>query len=188
MVGLIDDLEYITTSYFKDDGDLIYVIGEDNEELGGSEYLKIIHNKVAGDSPKLNLQTEKTLHDSLLNLIRKRLINSAHDISEGGIGAALAECCIINHEKMIGCEVKIPVKSRKDFSLFSESQSRVIISILPEKQNVVESELNSHSQSFKLLGKVVGQTLKIKDYFEIEVSKLSKIYYKTIPRIMGSEE
>lgn len=188
MVGLVEELNHVTTSYFKNEGDLIYLIGEDNEELGGSEYLKVIHNKVAGDSPKINLQNEKTLHDSLLNLVRKGLVSSAHDISEGGIGAALAECCIINHEKMFGCEVEIPVNSRKDFSLFSESQSRVIISIPPEKQNAVETELNSLSQSFKLLGKVTGQTLKIKDYFEINLSNLSDIYYKTIPRIMGSEE
>lgn len=188
MVGLVDDLNHVTTSYFKNDGDLIYLLGEDHEELGGSEYLKIIHNKVAGNSPEINLRTEKSLHDSLLNLTRKGLINSAHDISEGGIVAALAECCIINHEKMFGCEVEIPVTSRKDFSLFSESQSRVIISIPREEQNVVETDLNSFSQSFNLLGKVTGQTLNIKDCFEISLSDLSDIYYKTIPRIMGSEE
>jgi phosphoribosylformylglycinamidine (FGAM) synthase-like enzyme len=100
----------------------------------------------------------------------------------------LAECCIINQEKTYGCEVEIPVKIRKDFSLFSESQSRIIISIHPGKQSVVESELKSLSQSFKLLGKVKGKTLRINDYFEINLTELSEIYYKTIPRIMGSEE
>ena len=188
MVGLVEDLNHVTTSYFKKDRDLIYLLGADNEELGGSEYVKAIHNKVVGDSPKINLQTEKTLHESLLSLIRKGLINSAHDISEGGIGVALAECCIINREKMLGCEVEIPVKSREDFSLFSESQSRIIISVPQGKRSVIDSELNSHSQSFKLIGTVKGNTLRIKDYFEINLSELSEIYYKTIPRIMGSEE
>ena len=188
MVGLVEDLNHVTTSYFKNEGDLVFLLGEDHEELGGSEYVKVIHNKVAGNSPEINLQTEKTLHESLLNLIRRGLINSAHDISEGGIGAALAECCIINQEKMLGCEVEIPIISRKDFSLFSESQSRIIISVSQEKRNAVETELNSLSQSFKLLGKVTGQKLKIINYFEISLSDLSDVYYKTIPRIMGSEE
>ncbi|MEJ2506374.1 MAG: phosphoribosylformylglycinamidine synthase subunit PurL, partial [Ignavibacteriaceae bacterium] len=188
MVGLVEDLNHVTTSYFKNEGDLVFLLGEDHEELGGSEYVKVVHNKVAGNSPEINLQTEKTLHESLLNLIRRGLINSAHDISEGGIGAALAECCIINQEKMLGCEVEIPITSRKDFSLFSESQSRIIISVSPAIQNAVETELNSLSQSFKLLGKVTGQKLKIINYFEISLSDLNDIYYKTIPRIMGSEE
>ncbi len=188
MVGLVENLNHITTSYFKNEGDLIYLMGEDHEELGGSEFLKIIHNYVAGDSPKINLDVEQKLHGSLLLLIHKGLINSAHDISEGGIAAALAECCIIDQENMIGCEVEISVKSRNDFSLFSESQSRIIISISPEKQNEFETELKSLSQNFNLLGHVKGHSLSIKNFFEIELSKLSEIYYKTIPRIMGSEE
>jgi len=188
MVGLVEDLNHITTSYFKNDGDLIYLLGDDNEELGGSEYLKVIHNKVAGDSPKINLDAEKKLHDSLLQLIKKGFINSAHDISEGGIISALAECCIIDEENMLGCEVEIPVGSRKDFTLFSESQSRVIISVSTGKQNEIENVLNSCRQSFKMIGKVRGQKLIFKSMFEIELKELSDIYYKTIPRIMGSEE
>jgi phosphoribosylformylglycinamidine synthase subunit PurL len=116
MVGLIEDLSHITTSYFKEKDDLIYLIGEDFEELGGSEYLKVIHNKTAGDSPKLDLQTEKKLHDSILTLIRSGIIRSAHDVSEGGIVSSLAECCIIDEQHMVGAEVKIPIKARKDFS------------------------------------------------------------------------
>ncbi|MBK7498529.1 MAG: phosphoribosylformylglycinamidine synthase subunit PurL [Ignavibacteriales bacterium] len=141
MVGLVEDLKHITTSFFKDEGDVIYLLGEDKEELGGSEYAKVIHNKVAGESPTINLDEEKKLQDTLLNLIRKGLIKSAHDISEGGIVSALAECCIINQEKQIGCEVEIATKSRKDFSLFSESQSRIIISISKDKILELESEL-----------------------------------------------
>ena len=148
MVGLIEDLKYVTTSYFKNENDLIYLIGEDFEELGGSEYLKIIHNKVAGDSPKLNLDVEKKVQDSVLDLIKNGLINSAHDVSEGGIISAIAECCIINSEKPIGAKVNLPVKSREDFSLFSESQSRIIVSISKEKQKDFEELLTTKDQNF----------------------------------------
>ncbi|HSL88744.1 MAG TPA: phosphoribosylformylglycinamidine synthase subunit PurL, partial [Ignavibacteriaceae bacterium] len=188
MVGLIEDLKHITTSYFKDEGDIIYLLGEDKEELGGSEYLKVIHHKVAGDSPQIDLNEEKKIQDSLLNLIRKGLIKSAHDISEGGIVSALAECCIINQEKQIGCEVEIPIKSRKDFSVFSESQSRIIISIEEEKILDLERELKLAKVSYTKLGSVVGTTLKFKNLFNVGVSDLSDIYYNTIPRIMSSEK
>lgn len=188
MVGLVEDLNHITTSYFKDEGDVIYLLGEDKEELGGSEYLKVIHKKVAGESPSIDLDEEKKIQETLLNLIRKGLIKSAHDISEGGIVSALAECCIINQEKQIGCEVEIPIKSRKDFSLFSESQSRVIISTSESNSNQLELELKQSGIKFHKLGVVKGDTLKVKDLFEIELNILSEIYFNTIPKIMSGEE
>lgn len=188
MVGLVEDLKHITTSYFKDEGDVIYLLGEDKEELGGSEYAKVIHNKVAGEPPKVNLDEEKKIQDTLLALIRKGLIKSAHDISEGGIVSALAECCIINQEKQIGCEVEVPIKSRKDFSLFSESQSRIIISVSKVKSRDLEHELELSNVKFTNLGIVSGSKLRLKNLFEVEVIELSDIYYNTIPKIMSSEK
>ncbi|MBS4035046.1 MAG: phosphoribosylformylglycinamidine synthase subunit PurL [Ignavibacterium sp.] len=188
MVGLIEDLKHIKTSYFKDEGDLIYLLGEDKEELGGSEYLKIIHNKVAGDSPQVDLNEEKKIQDTLLNLIRKGFIKSAHDISEGGIISALAECCIINQEKQIGCEVELPIKSRKDFSLFSESQSRILISVSPSNKPELERELKLSKIKYTQLGFVNGSSMNLKDFFDISIRELSNIYFNTILRIMSGEE
>lgn len=188
MVGLVEDLNHITTSYFKDEGDIIYLLGEDKEELGGSEYLKIIHNIVSGDCPEIDLDKEKKLQETILSLIRNGFIKSAHDISEGGIVSALAECCIINQEKQIGCEVDIPVKSRIDFTLFSESQSRIIVSISNSKQKDFELKLKDSGISFSKLGFVRGKSMIIKNEFEISLKELSDIYFNTIPRIMSGEE
>ncbi|MDT3697556.1 MAG: phosphoribosylformylglycinamidine synthase subunit PurL [Ignavibacterium sp.] len=188
MVGLVEDLKHITTSYFKDEGDVIYLLGEDKEEIGGSEYLKVVYNKVTGDSPSINLDEEKKLQDSLLNLIRLGLIKSAHDISEGGIVSALAECCIINQEEQIGCEVEIPIKSRIDFSLFSESQSRIIISVSKENASELERELKLTELKFTKLGFVGGSLLKVKNLFDITIKEVSDIYYNTIPAIMSGDE
>lgn len=185
MVGLIENLGNITTSYFKDEDDLIYVLGEDFEELGGSEYLKIIHGKVAGNSPKMDLPSEKKLHETLLKLIGQKLIKSAHDISEGGAVSALAECCIINRERLIGAEINIPVRSREDFSLFSESQSRIIISIDKGNKNTVENILNETKQYFRLVGKTGGKSLKINSKLHLELTHLEDLYYNTISRIMN---
>ncbi len=186
MVGLIENLENITTSYFKNEGDLIYLLGEDNEELGGSEFLKVIHGKVAGDSPKMDLEIEKKLQEALLHAIENKFINSAHDISEGGISAALAECCVINESNLLGAEVKVPIKTRIDFSLFSESQSRIIVSVSPDVKNEFEKLMQSSEQSFSELGKVTGSSLKINNEIVIDVKVLAEIYYKTIPNIMNA--
>ena len=188
MVGLVEDLNHITTSYFKDEGDIIYLLGEDKEELGGSEYLKIIHNIVSGDCPEIDLDKEKKLQETILSLIRNGFIKSAHDISEGGIVSALAECCVINQEKQIGCEVEIPIKSRIDFTLFSESQSRIIVSISNFKQKDFELKLKEAGIPFFRLGLVRGKSMIIKNEFEISLKELSDIYFNTIPRIMSGEE
>jgi phosphoribosylformylglycinamidine synthase II len=194
MLGLVEDLSHVTTSYFKNEGDLIYILGEDKEELGGSEYLKVIHKKVEGNCPQLDLQVEKRLQDVVLALIRKKLINSAHDVSEGGIVCALAECCINNEEKMFGAEVKIPTKLRKDFSYFSETQSRIIVSISKENKDEFEKFLHSSNlpagqagQPFIQSGEVGGSTLKINDDINLSVNDLAEFYYNTIPRIMSGE-
>ena len=185
MVGLIEGLEKVTTSFFKNNGNLIYILGEDFEELGGSEYLKLIHNKVVGDSPRLDLIVEKKLHDSLLQLIEKKIILSAHDVSEGGIICALAECCIVNEENPMGAEVIIPIKTREDFSLFSESQSRIIISLNQNNKNEFEKFLKDKKQPFTFLGKTGGNQLKINGKINVSLDKLVDLYFNTISRIMN---
>jgi len=185
---LVEKLENITTSYFKNEGDLIFVIGEDYEELGGSEYLQVIHDLVAGDSPKLNLKVEKDLHTTLLTLIDNKLINSAHDVSEGGILTCIAECCILDEENLIGAEVNIPVKTREDFSFFSETQSRVVVSVSPENKNQFEKYLLDKEIKPTLLGNVGGQKLAVNGKYEFNVKNLADIYYNAISRIMNSAE
>lgn len=184
MVGLIEDLKFITTSFFKNENDLIYVLGEDKEELGGSEYLKVIHNIVAGDSPSLDLQREISLQNFLQKAVRESLIVSAHDISEGGIICALAEGCIMNDEKIFGAEVNIKIKSREDFAFFSESQSRVVISINPNAQPEFEKLAMSLNQQFELIGKVNSTSLKI-NHYEFNLEELVDLYYNSLPKKMS---
>jgi len=185
MVGLVESLKHITTAEFKNDSDLIYILGEDYEEIGGSEYLNVIYNKVAGIIPRIDLQSEKDLHILLLKLIGKGLINSAHDISEGGIISALAECCIIDDEKPIGAKVKIPVKTREDFSLFSESQSRVIVSISPDKNDKFLEIASKCFTPYKLLGETGGKSLNINNNYDFSLERLIDLYYNAIPKRMN---
>lgn len=186
MVGLVEDLNHITTSYFKDENDLVYLLGEDYEEIGGSEYLKIVHDKVMGDCPALNLQKEKDLHELLLGLIRKEIVQSAHDISEGGILTALAECCIVNKEKQIGVEVILAVNKREDFSFFSETQSRVIISVAGRNKDKFEDEINAVKIPITFLGITGGKKLNVNKKYSFKLDVLDKIYFNTIAEIMGN--
>jgi len=186
MVGLVEQLANVTTSFFNSHNDLIYVLGEDYEELGGSEYLKIIHNKVAGDCPRIDLQLELNLYEAILALIKNKLIESAHDVSEGGIICALAECCIMNEENLVGAEVNIPIRTREDFSLFSESQSRIIVSVKKSNQEEFESILKIKNQHFALLGKTTTENFKVNGKINLHLKKLSEIYYLTISRIMNA--
>ncbi len=186
MVGIVEKLSNITTSFFKSVNDLIYILGEDYEEIGGSEYLKIIHGKVAGDCPRINLEIEKKLHETMYELIENKLIKSAHDVSEGGVICALAECCVMNEEKLIGAEVKIPIKTRDDFTLFSESQSRIIVSVEQKIKEDFESVLRKNNQKFYLLGKTSENIFNVNNVVVLDVAELSDIYYNTIPRIMNA--
>jgi phosphoribosylformylglycinamidine synthase len=153
--------------------------------MGGSEYVKVVHSVIAGDSPKLDLNREKKLQGVTLDLIRKKLINSAHDVSEGGIAVALAECCIMNEERLIGAEINIPVKKREDFSIFSESQSRIIVSIVKDKKEEFERLLKKEEQIFTLLGRTGGNIFKLNNKINIDLKRLSDLYYNTITRIMA---
>jgi phosphoribosylformylglycinamidine synthase len=185
MIGLIKSPENITTSFFKNIGDKIYLLGEDFEEIGGSEYLSSIHSLVTGNCPKIELEVEKDLHSDLLNLIENKLINSAHDVSEGGIISALAECCIINQTNIIGAVVNIPVKTREDFTFFSESQSRVIISITPENENKFLEIMKGRNTPFTFLGETASQVFEINEKYRFSIDQLENIYFESIPKLMN---
>jgi phosphoribosylformylglycinamidine synthase len=186
MLGLIEDLSFVLTSSFKQENDFIYLLGEDFEEIGGSEFLKIIHNKVSGKAPVIDLTKEKKLFDLMNELTKNHLLQSAHDISEGGIICALAECCIADEKKSIGAKVEVPVKSRLDFSLFSESQSRIIVSVTPEKQKAFEEILNKYSVPNKFIGRTGGSNFEINGN-AFELSALNEIYFNTISKKMNEE-
>lgn len=185
MVGLIEDIADVTTAQFKNLNDLIYVLGEDYEEIGGSEYLKVIHGKVEGNCPKIDLQKEKDLHNTVLELIEAGLIQSAHDISEGGIITALAECAIIDDENPIGLEVDIPIKFREDFSLFSETQSRIIVSVKKDHQQEFEKIVNASATQFTLIGKTSREKFTVNKEITFELKELLDIYYKSISAKMN---
>lgn len=162
MVGLIDDAERSMTQWFKQDGDELILLGSSREDLGGSEYLKIIHAREQGSPPYLNLDAEKALHDCLLSLIGGGLLQSAHDCSEGGIAVALAESCISGPDGPLGAVVRLARgRLRKDALLFGESQSRVVISARPVHRQPILDHARRFGVPAEMIGTVSGDRLVV---------------------------
>jgi phosphoribosylformylglycinamidine synthase len=184
MLGVLDDISHATTPWFKNEGDEIALIGKNLEEVGGSEYLKVIHGQVAGDCPQLDLPLEKNVQAACLQMIRWKLLSSAHDVSDGGLAIALAECCIINREKMLGATCTLQNFARADFALFGESQSMIVISYPPEHRRRIEEVCVMRAVPFIHLGKVGGSSLIISEHVDLSCERMAEAYYSAIPRLM----
>ncbi|TKH04840.1 phosphoribosylformylglycinamidine synthase subunit PurL [Peribacillus simplex] len=135
MVGLVSDLKHITTQTFKNESDLIYVVGEAKVEFGGSELQKMLEGKIFGRAPELDLAVEQKRQQQILTAIQKGLVASAHDLSEGGLAVALAES-LFGSSKL---GAKVNISGEPVSELFSETQSRFLLSINPENQASFEA-------------------------------------------------
>jgi phosphoribosylformylglycinamidine synthase subunit PurL len=179
MLGVIDNLEQVMSAEFKNEGDIIYMLGADGREVGGSEYLKQYSGIITGEGPQLDLEKEVKLQKTLLHLIKSKLIVSAHDISEGGLAIALAEKSILSGT--LACDIFF----EEDITvglLFGESQSRVVVSVSPEKEAEFLSELNGLEH--KELGVVIKGNFLIRDFIDTSIEHLTNIYENAIPYIM----
>ncbi|MEO6036493.1 MAG: phosphoribosylformylglycinamidine synthase subunit PurL [Verrucomicrobiota bacterium] len=201
MVGLIEKPEHITTQWFKDEGDVIILLGEmvDSSDpllgLGGSTYLKAIHGLKTGTPPRCDLDREKTLHTTLLGFIQSGIVKSAHDCSEGGIAVALAECCISQNvardtPRLIGAQIDLSQakENRLDALLFGETQSRVILSVNPlDAVKVVERAKLMGVPAIQI-GKVGGDKLAVKTAsgeFSATITELHDAWWNSIARAMA---
>src|SRR3970040_2490277 len=130
MVGLLDDVECATTAVFRTTGDSIILLGENTGELGASEYLRWIHDVVAGSPPACDLQAERRLIEALLEALADGTVASAHDCSDGGLAVALAECCVMNEDAPRGATVDLGKWSALQLRalFFGEAHGRVIVS------------------------------------------------------------
>ncbi|KUJ89853.1 MAG: phosphoribosylformylglycinamidine synthase II [Thermoanaerobacter thermocopriae] len=158
MAGLIEDVSKICTMDFKKERDVIIILGENKGEIGGSEYLKVCFGMVKGQPPQIDLEEEKRLQELVLKLIEEGLINSSHDISEGGFVVALVESAISGKK---GAKISLQTSLREDVELFSESQSRVLITASPEKVDEVLKIAYEYQVPAQKVGVVEGKDIVI---------------------------
>lgn len=187
MVGLIKDRKNITTQYFKAAGDVILLLGRTKAELGGSAYLKTVHGLKKGRAPNIDMNLEKKAQLVTLEAIEKGLIQSAHDCSEGGLAVALAECCISNPKKRLGAIVDVSQsRLRKDALLFSESQSRIILSAKPKNVKKILAIAGKNKAPVAVIGTVRGKNLIINKSIKLSVEKLYKAWHGAIEKKLKS--
>jgi len=185
MVGLLDDINHNTTMEFKDAGDFIISLGALNGSLGGSEYLRTIHDKVEGPIPHLNLELEMGVQELCIEAIKKGLIKSAHDISDGGLAVNISES-LISSRSGLGAKLDLNRKLRNDELLFGECQSVIIVTIeesLLHELILLATKLDVHTQT---IGRVNDtNSLVINDLINLPRKKLSDVYEKTLGKIMS---
>ena len=184
MVGVINDVKEVTTRGFKNESDLIFLVGENTEELGGSQYLKVVHNLVKGASPQLDLEKEKNVQTAVLKMIREGIVESAHSCSKGGLAVALAKSCILGQK---GAVIKLGENIRKDALLFSETQSRIIISGSQANKDKIIEIAKEFNVECGCIGEVKGDNLKINDFANVSVDDLEKTYKQAIPKIVENQ-
>ena len=189
VVGLLEDRSFHTTQWFKEDGDLVALIGLTMEEFGGSEYLKIMCDRVEGKPPHLDLRLAQSVNKLCLELIREKILASAHDCSEGGLAVALAESCMSHPLAAKGATLDIDSTVRNDAFLFGESQSRILISFSAKNRLVVEAKAKAMEVPFAIIGKVGGDSLIVdingKEFIREEVSHLKELWFGALETYVG---
>ncbi|MET1176765.1 phosphoribosylformylglycinamidine synthase subunit PurL [Peribacillus simplex] len=182
MVGLVSDLQHITTQTFKNESDLIYVVGEAKVEFGGSELQKMLEGKIFGRAPELDLAIEQKRQQQILTAIQKGLVASAHDLSEGGLAVALAES-LFGASKL---GAKVNISGEPVSELFSETQSRFLLSIKPENQAAFEALVEDAIciGSVTADNKLVVETCSDSKVLEADVEDLQTAWKGAIPCLL----
>ncbi len=189
MVGLVDDVKHVTRAPFGSEGHRIVLLGENTDELGGSEYLAWVHGVVAGAPPACDLDAEKRLIDALLAAIGGGHLASAHDCSEGGLAVALAECCIGRETHPMGAQVDLSPWSalRLRALLFGEAQGRVVVSTADS--SAVLAVAKAHGVPAAVIGTVrsasAGLVITVGERtFRADSTRLSNAFHGALPRAM----
>ena len=191
MVGVIDDVSKIIHHAFKSAGDDIVLLGTNSGEIGGSEYLYVTSKLVAGNPPSLDLEAERLLQQAVLKMNHEEVLNSAHDCSQGGLAATLAECALGNGETPLGVSAEVDEDLAPIVSLFGESHGRIIASTSPDNTERVLALAALYDVPAKRIGTVTdmasGFSIKVRSgSVQARMTDLAEAYFGSIPNIMDA--
>lgn len=182
MVGVVPDVNKRMSLDFKSKGDLIFLLGHSKEDIACSEYLVRHHGIERSPAPYFDLDEERRLHTMLLMLIRKGLINAAHDVSDGGLWTALVEMGL---PRGLGFDIVTDSEIRPDAFLFGEGQGRAIVTMSEETEVEFLDLMRASRVPFILLGHVTKGKLVVDDASFGFIEDARKIYEGVIPSLMN---
>ena len=196
MIGLLDDIDNLIGSTFTNSGDTILLLGYPELTLDGSEFLVMHYETPGQDAPAIDLDHEKNLQELLVALAGKKLVHSAHDISDGGLFVALAEKSIMNAVAPLGFSVDLEISDSGPYQiqqqLFSEAQGRVVLSIAPENEKEVIDAANKHNVPVRVIGKVVDRDAVLaingKEIINLPIGQLAEAYYHSLEHALHLDE
>ena len=183
MIGVMSNKANQMTMDFKKEGDCIYLIGECKEDVSSSEYLYSFHKVSQSPAPHFDLNEEFAIQDVVKKVIASRIIESAHDCSDGGLFVALAES---SFPQQLGFDISIDRNIRKDAYLFGENQSRVVVSVKKENEVELVDVLKNSGVKFSKLGFVKGKEIKIDGEVYGTVSEFKKMYDTSVENILNA--
>jgi len=184
MVGLVDDVNSVCQMSFVEKNDFIILLGSLNATLGGSSYLKSIHGRIEGPLFPFNAENEKNVQNTCLELIEKKVVNSAHDVSDGGLSVALSEMLITSNDSL-GAEIVYDSKLKDVEVLFGECASTIIVTL--KQASLIDLELiaKKYNVLAQTIGLVTGTSkLIINDLINLDKDQLSDVYYNNLERTM----
>jgi phosphoribosylformylglycinamidine synthase len=164
VVGLLEDASKTMTRPFKSAGAAVVLLGDNRGELGGSEYLALLHGCVAGRPPALELSNERALQRLVIRAIREGLIESAHDCSEGGLAVALAECCfdgVSGVDADLTGVTEVSESFRAQATLFGESASRIVVSVARGGEDALFEAARTLGVPAQVIGRTGGDRIRM---------------------------
>jgi phosphoribosylformylglycinamidine synthase len=182
MVGVLDQLSYHTTLSFKKKGDAIYMLGTPHNDLGSSEYLRHVCNIPFSPVPHFDMEEELQIQQTVVQLIRRKMVHSAHDISDGGLFTALMECALAGQ---LGFDVETDSNFRKDAYWFGESQSRIVVTVNPSREDDLVNFLNLHNVPFSRVGDVTAGSLSLDNEDLGPLREWETVHLETIEKKMA---
>lgn len=184
MVGVLEDFSNQMTLDFIHAGNVILQLGKSTNDIACSEYLKEIHNITLSPAPYFQLDEEYNLQQVVKELIKNKLLDSAHDVSEGGLFIALLESAMVNN---LGFEIETDASVRKDAFLYGESQSRVVVSTTAEKVFVIENICKEFNVPVNVLGRVTEGNISVDGEQFGNIISYKELYDTAIEKFMQSE-
>jgi phosphoribosylformylglycinamidine synthase len=181
MIGILEDKNKVMSLDFKSKGDLIFLIGEYREDISSSEYLSTYHGVKESPAPYFDLDQEFKMQNTVKDLIKKELINSAHDVADGGLYVTLVEMSL---NRNLGFEIVTDSEIREDAFLFGEGQGRVVVTVTEDEEDEFLEHMIASKVNLTLLGHVTKGKMVVDDDHYGFVNEAKEVYENALGKIL----